>query len=99
MLETLKQISIDVENIFRYDIQNTKAYVVPTRDDAALTFPIGADKKGKLIETCVLMIDIRNSTTISKKLRSNKVLLGKIYSAFIHSMASIADEYLSLIHI
>jgi class 3 adenylate cyclase len=93
MEEFFKKINNDIRNIFEYNIESTNTYKVPSRDDVGLTFSIGADKKGKLIETCVLMIDIRNSTYMSKILKSNKTKLGKIYSSFIYVMAEIADEY------
>lgn len=93
MIEFFQQLHDEVEAIFNYDIETTKAYVVPTTNDPGLTFPYDADKKGKVIETCVLFIDIRNSTSISKQLSKNKILLGKLYSAFIHAMVHIADEY------
>jgi class 3 adenylate cyclase len=93
MEEFLKQLNQDIKDIFQYDIETPNAYVVPSRNDVNLTFPIGSTKKGKLLETCVLMIDIRNSTKISRQLRKDKVRLGKIYSAFIYAMTSIADEY------
>lgn len=93
MSELLKQINDDVKNIFEKNLEATKAYVVPSRDDQGLTFTLGDDKKGKLIETCVLFVDMRNSTQISNAMRTNKSQLGKIYSAFVHSMTSIADEY------
>lgn len=93
MINLLEEISTDVKDIFAYGIETTKAYVVPSRHDHGLTFPIGADKKGKVIETCVLFIDIRNSTKISKSLRRDIVKLGKIYEAFIYAMTWVADEY------
>lgn len=93
MEEFLNQLNQDIKDIFQFKIETTNAYVVPTRHDENLTFPIGADKKGKLLETCVLMVDIRNSTKISRLLKNDKVRLGKIYSAFIYAMTSIADEY------
>ncbi|MCK9421455.1 MAG: adenylate/guanylate cyclase domain-containing protein [Bacteroidales bacterium] len=93
MEEFLNQINQDIKNIFQYNIETTKAYVVPTRNDSTLTFPIGANKQGKVLETCVLMIDMRNSTKISRQLKKDKVRLGKIYLAFIYAMADIADEY------
>ena len=91
--EFLNQINQDIKNIFQYNIETTNTTNVPARDDQGLTFPIGADKKGKKLETCVLMIDIRNSTKISRDLKKDKTRLGKIYSAFIYAMTSIADEY------
>ena len=93
MEDFLKQINQDIKDIFQYNIETTTTYSVPARHDTALTFPIGAEKRGKLLETCVLMIDIRNSTSISRQLIKDKVRLGKIYSAFIYAMADIADEY------
>ncbi len=93
MEEFLNEINQDIKDIFQYNIKTTNAYLVPNRNDPCLTFPIGADKKGKLLETCVLMIDIRNSTRISRLLKKDKVKLGKIYSSFIYAMTSIADEY------
>jgi len=93
MEEYLNQLNQDIKDIFENDIETAKAYVVPTRNDPNLTFPIGSTKKGKLIETCVLMVDIRNSTRMCKNLARDKVRLGKIYSAFIYAMTNIADEY------
>jgi class 3 adenylate cyclase len=93
MIELLKQINDDVKNIFERNLETTKAYVVPSRADQGLTFAVGDDKKGKLIETCVLFVDMRNSTQISNSMRTNKNRLGKIYSAFVHSMTTIADEF------
>ncbi|XHR97416.1 adenylate/guanylate cyclase domain-containing protein [Mucilaginibacter sp. UC70_90] len=75
------------------DINTTKTNFVPTRNDTGLSFSRGESKKGKILETCVLFIDIRNSTRISRRLRDKKAKLGQIYSAFIHSMSRIADEY------
>ena len=69
MEEFLNEINQDIKDIFQYNIETTNAYVVPNRNDPCLTFPIGADKKGKLLETCVLMIDIRNSTKLSRILK------------------------------
>lgn len=89
----LKQINQDVIDIFKYNIETSSAYVVPSRNDPGLTFPIGDVKKGKEIETCVLMADMRNSTKISRRLSKDKIRLGKIYSAFIHAMVTVADEY------
>jgi len=93
MVNLLDNLKSEIHNIFSNSIETTKSYSVPSRDDTGLTFPIGDNKRGKLIETCVLFVDIRNSTILSQNLRNNKNLLGKIYSAFIHSMTSIADEF------
>lgn len=93
MKDYLQSIADEVKDIFSHDIETSKTFVVPGRDDVGLTFGRNQIKKGKLIETCVLFIDIRNSTIISKNLKKDKAKLGKIYSAFIHAMVSIADKY------
>lgn len=93
MKEFLQTIADDVKDIFEHEIETTKAYAVPSRNDAGLTFGRDQVKKGKLIETCVLFIDIRNSTIMSRNLKKDKARLGKIYSAFVDAMVSIADRY------
>lgn len=93
MNELVEEILSDVDNIFYYDIETTQAYSVPSRDDPGLTFPYEDTKKGKIIETCVLFVDIRNSTRLSSTFSKDKATLGKVYSSFIHSMVSIADEF------
>lgn len=93
MEDLVEEILSDVDDIFYYDIETTNAYAVPARDDSGLTFPYYENKKGKIIETCVLFVDIRNSTRLSSHFAKEKELLGKYYSSFIHSMVSIADEF------
>jgi adenylate cyclase len=93
MKEYLQSIADDAKDIFEHEIETTKAYAVPGRYDPGLTFGRDQLKKGKLIETCVLFIDIRNSTLMSRNLKKDKAKLGKIYSAFVDAMASIADKY------
>ncbi|MCD9015481.1 adenylate/guanylate cyclase domain-containing protein [Parachryseolinea silvisoli] len=93
MKTILTQINSDVRDIFDRKIETSDTYSVPSRDDPGLTFTVGEDKKGKILKTCVLMADMRNSTKISKQLSGDKKRLGKIYSAFIHAMALAADEF------
>lgn len=93
MIDFFQQIHNEVQSIFFYDIETTNTNVVPNSGDPGLTFPYDANKRGKMIETCVLFIDIRSSTSISKRLAKKKIVLGKLYSAFIHAMVHIADEY------
>ncbi len=93
MKEFMQSLVDAVKEIFDHNIETTKASAVPSRDDAGLTFGKNQVKRGKLIETCVLFIDIRNSTLISRNFKKDKAKLGKLYSAFIHSMVIIADKY------
>jgi adenylate cyclase len=93
MKDFLQSIADDAKDIFGHEIETTKTYSVPGRNDAGLTFGRDQVKRGKLIETCVLFIDIRNSTGMSRSLKKDKARLGKIYSAFVDAMVSIADKY------
>ncbi len=93
MKEFIQSIKEEVEDIFNFEILTSKSFVVPSRNDPQLTFGLGQNKRGKLIETCVLFVDIRNSTQLSRSLAKDKAQLGKIYSAFIHAMTRIADRY------
>lgn len=93
MKDFLQSIADDINEIFSHEIETSQTYGVPGRSDRELTFGRNQIKKGKIINTCVLFIDIRNSTLISKKLKNNKAQLGKIYSAFVDAMATIADRY------
>jgi adenylate cyclase len=93
MREYLQSLANEIKSIFNHTIETTKTYNVPGRNDTGLTFSRDQIKRGKLIETCVLFIDIRDSTKISQSLNHSKDKLGKIYSAFIHSMVTIADKY------
>lgn len=93
MKDYLQYIAEEVKDIFAHDITTVKTYYVPGRDDAGLTFSANQVKKGKILETCVLFIDIRNSTQMSSSLKRDKAKLGKIYTAFIHAMVKIADRY------
>ena len=93
MKEYLQSLANEIKNIFNHSIETTKTKNVPGRDDIGLTFSYDQVKKGKIIETCVLFIDIRDSTQISQALNSDKVKLGKIYSSFIQTMTTIADKY------
>jgi class 3 adenylate cyclase len=93
MKEFLQCLADGAKDIFDHDIESSKTFHVPGRDDPGLTFGRNQVKRGKLIETCVLFIDIRNSTAMSRSLKRDKAKLGKIYSAFVDAMVSIADRY------
>ena len=53
---------------------------VPGLDDKNLTYGNGEEKKGVVIETCVLFVDIRNSVQLTKEKQVKT--MGKIYSVF-----------------
>ncbi|KQN09087.1 adenylate/guanylate cyclase domain-containing protein [Sphingomonas sp. Leaf28] len=66
---------------------------VPHSDDVAITFPNLDDKKQscKLIDTCILYIDIRRSTELNLSHRPQTV--AKLYSSFVRAMTKAARQY------
>ncbi|RZK45355.1 MAG: adenylate/guanylate cyclase domain-containing protein [Hymenobacter sp.] len=64
---------------------------VPNVEDTGFTLAAGEGHKAKTIKTCVLFIDIRNSTQLNFK-HSNEEL-AKLYSAFIVTMLRAAEYY------
>ena len=53
---------------------------VPLTTDFDLTYESGDEKKGKILESCVLFTDIRNSVSLNKK--HDIDTMGRIYTAF-----------------
>jgi adenylate cyclase len=82
------EVSSILASDFRIVVTNTD--VVPHSNDAAITFPnLDAKTQGtKLIDTCVLYIDIRRSTDLNLSHRPQTV--AKLYSAFIRAMTRVA---------
>lgn len=76
-----------------FSIKATTTKVVPHSSDGAITFP-NLDAKSqscKLIDTCVLYIDIRRSTELSITHKPQTV--AKLYSAFVRAMTKCARHY------
>jgi class 3 adenylate cyclase len=76
-----------------FSVEVSKTNTVPHSNDPAITFPNLDTKvlKCKLIETCVLYIDIRRSTTLNLQHRAGTV--AKLYSSFVRSMTKCAIYY------
>jgi adenylate cyclase len=76
-----------------FSINVTRTQQVPHSDDAAITFPNLDDEvqNVKLLESCVLYVDMRRSTELSLKHRSTTV--AKLYSSFVRAMTRCASEY------
>ncbi len=66
---------------------------VPSIDDPDITYPnlVTKELKCKLIETCVLYIDIRKSTDLN--LSHRRETMAKLYSSFVRSMARAGSYY------
>ncbi len=76
-----------------FDIEVVGTETVPHSSDPAITFPnLDAKKqRTKLIDTCVLYIDIRRSTQLNLAHRPKTV--AKLYSAFVRAMTRCARNY------
>jgi len=89
---TLQEINNGIEDVintsFTFDVNCLN---VPHYDDSGLTFEGGQTKKGKIIETCVLFVDIRNSVALNQKY--SKEIMGKIYTSFVKSALWCADYH------
>ncbi|WP_425080378.1 adenylate/guanylate cyclase domain-containing protein [Ruegeria arenilitoris] len=89
------EISEEVSSIFSSDftVEVVETDFVPKPGDAKITFPNTDAKKlsCKLIETCVLYIDIRKSTELN--LSHRRATVAKLYSAFGRSITRAARYY------
>ncbi|MDT8843801.1 adenylate/guanylate cyclase domain-containing protein [Paraburkholderia fungorum] len=90
-----KDIATEVEAILssEFTIDITATAAVPHSDDGAITFPnLDEMRQGcKVIETCVLYIDIRRSTELNLQHRPR--LVSKLYSSFVRAMVRCAQQY------
>ena len=76
----IDEIEADITDVMATQFSYTQTKNVPNADDAALSYERGKQKSGKVLETCVLYVDIRNSVTLNESHRS--ITMGKIYTAF-----------------
>lgn len=95
MSDLRDELSDEVGTILAKDftVTATKTNTVPHSSDGAITFP-NLDAKTqacKLIDTCVLYIDIRRSTELSISHKAETV--AKLYSAFVRAMTKCARHY------
>jgi adenylate cyclase len=86
-----EEIGIIYSSDFKIEITETK--YVPNFDDSNLAYENFDTKKKKVktIETCVLFIDIRKSTSLN--LKHYPQTMAKLYSSFIRSMIKAAEYY------
>ena len=95
MSDLRDELSDEVGTILAKDfaVTATNTKVVPHSSDGAITFP-NLDAKTqacKLIDTCVLYIDIRRSTELSITHKPKTV--ARLYSAFVRAMTKCARHY------
>jgi len=89
--ETLEEVEAILSSSFKIDVVDTAS--VPHSSDPAITFPnLDAQRQGaKLIDTCVLYIDIRRSTQLN--LTHRRETVAKLYSAFVRAMTRCARHH------
>lgn len=89
--EVADEVATILASTFQIDIVETNT--VPHASDPVITFPnLDAKRQGtKLIDTCVLYIDIRRSTELNLAHRGPTV--AKLYSAFVRAMTRCARHH------
>ncbi|TRW27112.1 adenylate/guanylate cyclase domain-containing protein [Flavobacterium zepuense] len=76
----IAEIETDVADVLNTQFVYTGTGDVPSFNDPGLSYERTKEKKGKILETCVLYVDIRNSVALTEKHKS--ITMGKIYTAF-----------------
>jgi class 3 adenylate cyclase len=89
--EIVDEVGTILASDFTVEVTATKT--VPHSNDPAITFPNldGKTQKTKLIDTCVLYIDIRRSTELN--LTHKPKTVSKLYSAFVRAMTRCARHH------
>ena len=88
-LQAISDAIKDIVNTnFTFD---TSCINVPHYNDSGFTFESGQVKKGKVINTCVLFVDIRNSVALTKQYSRED--MGKLYTSFVKSVLLCADYH------
>lgn len=92
VLDTIDE-EIEIIHSSDFEIEITETNSVPYFNDSNLTFENFDTKKKKVktIETCVLYIDIRKSTSLN--LQHYPKTMAKLYSSFIRGMIKAAEYY------
>ena len=94
--DNLQSISDAIKDIISTNFTfDTYCINVPHYDDSGLTFESGETKKGKMIKTCVLFVDIRNSVALNKKY--NVEAMGQLYTSFVKSALWCANYHHGLV--
>jgi len=93
--DLLTELNCDIRALTssEFSFNVTQSRQLPSIEDSTLTFEnFDSKSKGvKLIETCVLYIDIRKSTELSLRHRANT--LSKLYSSFARGVIKCAEFY------
>jgi class 3 adenylate cyclase len=87
----IQEIHTDVDDVIQTQFEYSSTNLVPYRSDNFLTFERNVTKRGKILSTCVLYVDIRDSVELTKKHES--LTMGKIYTAFSKAVIKAAKHY------
>jgi len=76
-----------------FNVIITETDTIPDIGDSEITYPnlVTNEQKCKLIETCVLYIDIRNSTELNTI--HQRSTLTKLYSSFVRTMTKCGGHF------
>lgn len=89
--ELIEEIITDVSDVATTTFEFSQTRVVPNRSDSQLTFERNITKRGKILKTCVLYADIRDSVALTEKHHS--LTMGKIYTAFTKAVLKAAKYH------
>lgn len=87
----IEEIESAVSDVINTEFNHYITKKVPNSEDPVLTFERGVEKKGKVIETCILFADIRNSVALTQKHRNQT--MGRIYTAFTKAVIKAAHYH------
>ena len=87
----LNEIEEDIKDMKSTEIQYLTTKGVPSRSNSTMSFEIGNNKRGKILTSCILYADIRNSITLTKKHHTDT--MAKVYSIFSKSILKIARHH------
>jgi adenylate cyclase len=87
----IDEIEKDVIDVTKTNLVHNNTLIVPSLNDSQLTYERGVEKKGKIIKTCVLYVDIRNSVGLTEK--HHNQTMGRIYTAFTKAVLKVAREH------
>ncbi len=85
------EVEEDIKDVINTSFIHAATNLVPNSEDPSLTFERNVQKKGKVIETCVLYVDIRDSVAMAEKLPAQ--VMAKIYTAFIKTVIKISRHH------
>ena len=89
--DIINEIEEDIQDVIQTSFDYTNTRYVPTPNDGALTYERGKNKTGKIISTCVLYADIRDSVELTRKHTTQT--MGRIYTAFTKAVLKVARHH------